>query len=66
MLAHFSGNVRHYHVTVFKLHPEHGIREGLGNRPFHFDMFFLCHKPAVPCEVKRGIIPEIVQGERLS
>ena len=66
MLAHLAGNMRGHDVPVLELDPEHGIRERLGDRPFHFNMFFLSHKTTVPYHVKRGIIPENDSSERLT
>src|SRR2546423_5631901 len=34
---HLSGDVRQHFVAVLELHPEHGVREWLNDRPLHED-----------------------------
>src|SRR5690606_27002322 len=37
VLAHAPGDVRDDLVAVLQLHPEHGVREGFGDRAFKFN-----------------------------
>ncbi len=40
MFTHPTGDMGGYYMTVFQLHPEHGIWEGIDHGALHFDMVF--------------------------
>ena len=43
VFTHFSGDMRHDLMAVFKLNPEHRIGQQLDDAPAHFEKFFLGH-----------------------
>lgn len=43
VLAHFTGDMSDYDVTIFELYPEHGVRQGLHDFALHFYMIFFRH-----------------------
>src|SRR3990172_1129187 len=44
MLAHFTGKISQYFMTIIKPHTELGARQGLDHQTIHFDLaFFFCH-----------------------
>src|SRR3989441_9757706 len=57
---HLAADVREHRVAVLKLALEHRVRKGFGNRPFHFDDFFvarLARQLRSRHRLTRGICP---------
>src|SRR2546426_2738126 len=57
---HLAADVREHRVAVLKLDLEHRVRKGFGNRPFHFDDFFvarLARQLRSRHRLTRGICP---------
>jgi hypothetical protein len=40
VLAHFARDVSRDNVSVFQFDTKHGVRQGLNDRAFHFNVFF--------------------------
>src|SRR5690606_33484472 len=54
VLAHAPGDVRDDLVAVLQLHPEHGVREGFGDRAFKFNDVVFRHASWTAAGVGRG------------